>query len=299
MRPWNLLPLLVLAACSGSTPTDDDTGDDPGGPKVFEDFINTTVEAKGDFSCYTAGDPWIVQQVDPVKVGVVPGGGVVQDFQSDDPVPEATLQVWFENDPSGTASATVTSDQDGNVSLDLQTCKPQAYKAFTNPDLEATVDTYQSHQILDAGTVSAAEFLSVSVTTYRLIPSILGLSVQPGHAVIAGRAYDCQREPVEGAQVIVKDRATGEIQQDQVVRYFVDEFPNREQPQTSADGLWNAIDVATGSYTVEMWVYQGGEHVLIGATELDIVPDSINIANTYVGFGDGIRYPASCLADPS
>lgn len=296
MRIFLFLPIALLA-CNGSTATDDDTGDGPGGPKVFEDFINTTTTPQGDFSCYTPGDPWITQDVDPEKVAVVRGTGTVVDFQSDDPVPEATLRVWHNNQPTGAPSSTAASNQDGRVTVDVQTCAPQAYLVFTNPDLEETVDTYQKHQILDAAEATDAEFLSVSVTTYRLIPSILGLSVRPGHAVIAGRAYDCRREPVRGAQVIVRDRATGDIQQDQVVRYFVDEFPNREQPETSADGLWNAIDVAQGTYTVEMWIYQGGEHVLIGATELDIVPDSINIANTYVGFGDGVRYPASCLAD--
>jgi hypothetical protein len=294
MRPSFLLPLALLGACAGSS-TDDDTGQDPDRDKVFEDFINTTVTPRGDFSCHTPGEPWLVQSVDAAKVATVAGGGIVLDFQSDDPVSEALVQVWYGNEPVGVPSASATSNQDGRVALDLQVCKPQAYKVFTNPDLEATVDTYQSHQILDPAGAASAEFLSVSVTTYRLIPSILGLSVRSGHAVIAGRAYDCNRQPVEGAQVIVKDRATGAVQQDQIVRYFIEEFPNRDQPQTSADGLWNAIDVATGSYTVEMWVYQGGQHVLIGATELDIVPDSINIANTYVGYGDGVRYPASCL----
>lgn len=293
------LALGVLVACNGpGTDTDTDNGTDDG-PKVFEDFINTTVAPQGDFSCYTPGDPWIEQQVDPARVVVGPVSGHVLDFQSDDPVEEATVQVWLGNQVTGTPDSSTTSDQDGAVTVEAQACAPFAYKAFTNPDLEATVDTYQSHTILDADQGTGVEFLSVSVTTYRLIPSILGLSVQAGHAVIAGRAYDCNREPVEGAQVIVRDRETGDVQQDQVVRYFVDDFPNRDQPHTSADGLWNAIDVATGSYVVEMWIYDGDEHVLIGATEIDIVPDSINISNTYVGFGDGIRYPQSCLVTES
>jgi hypothetical protein len=284
-----------LAGCPGGSSSDDDATETDQGPREFEDFINTTVSPVGDLSCYTPGDPWLTQDVDPGKVGVVSGTGDVVDFQSDNPVAEATVQVWFDNAPQGAPSSNAVSNLDGRVAMNLQTCAPQAYKVSTNPDLESTIDTYQKHQILDATSATAAEFLSVSVTTYRLIPSILGLSVRPGHAVIAGRAYDCNRDPIRGAQIIVRDRETGAIQQDQMVRYFIDEFPNRDQPETSADGLWNAIDVATGSYSVEMWVYDGSGHILVGATELDIVPDSINIANTFVGYGDGVRYPDSCL----
>lgn len=298
MRTFVTLSFIMFVACNGSSGTDTSTDTDgPDGPIVFEDLINTTFEARGDFSCYTAGDPWLVQQVDAEKVEIISGGGEVLDFQSDDPVPEATVQVWHDNVPDGAPDDFGMSNQDGQVSVDVQVCAPFTYKTFTNPDLEATIDTYQAHFILDPAEADRAEFLSVSITTYRLIPSVLGLSVRDGHAVIAGRAYDCQREPVEGAQVIVRDRDTGEIQQDQRVRYFVDEFPNRDQPHTSDDGLWNVIDVATGFYTVEMWINDGEELVLIGSTELDIVPDSINISNTYVGFGDGVRYPDSCLVE--
>jgi len=294
------LALLVLstAACDDTTPTDPDDGTEVDtGPKTFEDFIYVTETPKGDLSCYKAGDPWIEQNVDESKIGMVSSvSGTIEDFQDDSPVLEANLLVWYDDVAGGAPDADDVSDQSGNVTLDLPTCTAIAYKTATPPDLDATVDTYEAHQVFGADGVWDP-FLSVSQTTYKLIPGILGLKVDPGHAVIAGSAYDCAGGKIENAQVVVKRKGTDEISQEGVVKYFEEEFPNRSREWTSADGLWNAINVTDGEYEVELWVYNGTDHEKIGATVVKIVPDSINISNIYVGHGDGVKYPDSCIAE--
>ena len=100
---------------------------------------------------------------------------------------------------------------------------------------------------------------------------------------------------IEGVQVVVYD-ADGNIPDTLQVNYFVESFPAREQTATSADGLWVASNVPPGDLRVEMWGQVGGELVLLGATELKSEADSINIANIFAGYGDGVKYPASCAA---
>ena len=44
-----------------------------------------------------------------------------------------------------------------------------------------------------------------------------------------------------------------------------------------------------------MWVYNGSELQLLGATNLTMVPDSVVISNIYTGIEDGVYLPASCV----
>jgi hypothetical protein len=191
------------------------------------------------------------------------------------------------------------TNTNGEISVTLPTCEPFTYKTATNPDLEQTVDTFEAHQIFgpDADGTVDSEYNSVSDATYKIIPSLLGVSVDPDKGVIAGTAFDCADTDIEGAQVVVKD-AAGNIPESLVVKYFVDKFPNRDQPYTSPDGLWTAINVPEGDWTVEMYVYDSASSTnrLIGSTVLTVYANSINISNIYTGYSDGVKYPAECLA---
>jgi hypothetical protein len=115
--------------------------------------------------------------------------------------------------------------------------------------------------------------------------------------VIAGTAFDCNELPIDNAQVVVKD-AAGNIPESLVVKYFVEKFPDRDQLNTSPDGLWTAINVPEGDWTVEMYVFDDSapdKHKLIGSTVLTVYADSINVSNIFTGFSNGVKYPADCL----
>ncbi len=71
----------------------------------------------------------------------------------------------------------------------------------------------------------------------------------------------------------------------------------RDQPHTSEDGLWVTMNVPEGDWTIQLWGLIDGAEVLLGATQLTTYADSINISNIYTGYGDGVYYPASCLAE--
>jgi hypothetical protein len=176
----------------------------------------------------------------------------------------------------------------------------------TDPLLTPTKTTYKAHHIYppaEAGTVDDGLFVSVSDVTYRLIPTILGVSVDPDKAIIAGTAYDALRDAatdssidegkIEGVQVVVYDE-DGNIPPELTVNYFTDGFPDRDQLWTSPDGLWVAANVPPGNLRAEMWGVVDGELRLLGATLLFSEADSINISNIFAGFGDGVKYPFAC-----
>jgi hypothetical protein len=300
------LAALAGVGCSGGG--DDGDPVNPGDP--FDQFINVEVAPSGTFDCFTpSADPsavvWNEALLDPAKQVDQPVSGLVEDFEKDTPVPGATVAL-FKDDTVDTPDETAQSSDDGAVSVTAQSCSPVAYKVTTVGGPVATKTTYKAHQIYgftDGLGLTDASFLSVSDVTYQLIPAILGVEVQPDLAIIAGTAYDCSRDSaqdsdddagkIEGVQVVVYD-ADGNIPETLQVNYFVESFPAREQAYTSADGLWVASNVPPGDLRVEMWGNLGSELVLLGATELHSEADSINIANIFAGYGDGVKYPSTC-----
>jgi hypothetical protein len=310
MRPALWISLLALTACSGDD-GNSDGNDTPTPEDRFAEFINTTVDVSGDLSCFTpAADwdsaTWLTQSIDSAKqASGVTINGVVEDFEEETPVASATLAVWTDDAVDASPDLTATSDNNGAVSFSGPTCSPTAYRVTTEGGPVATKTTFKAHQIYPApsggGEVQGANFVSVSDVTYQLIPGILGVTVDPDKAIIAGTAYDCGRDAadtgddykIEGAQVIVYDE-DGNIPDTLQVNYFTQNFPDRDQEHTSADGLWVASNVPAGNLRVELWANVGGELQILGATELVSETDSINIGNIYAGYGDGVKYPASC-----
>lgn len=294
MRLGTLL-ILSLVACSGSGNGNTDETTDSGDDGVtFDDFINTTVSPTGTHDCFSPGSDWNTQTVDSTLVADYPFGGIVADFEEDEPVADANVEIWLGDAVDGAADITATSGSDGTLNIDLPSCQAMTYRVTTTDG--NTKDTYEAHQIYDvpSGGTHNDSLNSVSRVTYQLIPGLLGVTIDEDKGVIAGTAFDCNGSEIEGAQVVVKD-SSGNIPESLVVNYFVDSFPNRDQLHTSADGLWVAANVPEGELTVELYTYNGTDYDLIGATVVPSLADSINISNIYEGYGNGVKFPDSCL----
>jgi hypothetical protein len=300
--------LLALIACGDKdtdTETQTDTDTDSASDSVaLSDYVYVTEEPVGELACFS-GDSgvmghelddsvWLEQNVDSSLVTTVSVSGGVIDFETDDPVEEGFLDVFFSNSLAGTADSSATSSVDGSVSLDLQVCSPYTYRVYTDPALDETKVTIEKNSV-ESPSASSVEFNSVSSATYRVIPSLLGVSPDPDKGIVAGTAFDCNGDSYQGAQVVVRD-ADGNIPESLVVKYFVDDFPNRNQEWTSEDGLWVAVNVPEGDWFVDAYVSDGaGGHVVKGTAVISVFADSINISNIHTGIGDGIKYPESCL----
>lgn len=319
IRALRLLPSLLLLACAGGTDTK--STEDTDGTDDTE--VETPVEREpivGNFECFTPASTyseitWLTQTVDATLVGPITIDGQVNDFQDDEDPPrgETTVSLWYDDEPSGTPDASAQTDNTlerlGEVEIEAISCQPSAYLALRNPALEDAKPTYKAHQVYPPIDDFESEFTTVSISTYLLIPSVLGVSPDTSKSIISGTAFDCTRQPetlsdiddgkVENAWVKVKD-LEGNEPAGVMVHYFIDgtdgPFPDRDLHATSANGIWTAINVPVGEYRVEMWGLVDGEEVILGSTQLSSVADSINIANIFAGY-EGVKYPGTCLSD--
>lgn len=313
MRSFSVVwvALAALVACNGGSKDGVDTNDtasfDP-----FDFYVNvpSDVSATGAFTCFTPGDDhasttWLTQSVDSELVGISTFTGKVEDFESDAAVEDATVELWYDDAVVGQSDVSAMSDQNGILSIDAPVCQVHTYLVSTNPVLDLYRPTYKAHSVYGPDLTGNVTFTVVSKTTYQLIPTIAGTPVEPGKAIIAGTAFDCMRAPdanpdddagkIQGVQVVVYDE-DGNIPDTLKVNYFTEKFPDRNQKWTSADGLWVAINVPPGRLRAELWGRVDGELTLLGATLVDSAADTINIANIFAGYGDGVKFPASCLA---
>lgn len=284
MRRMLSVPVLLVCAC------DEEQLEETDSVPVFE--------ATGDFACHEPGTAFLTQDVDEALQVTHQVELTVVDFESEVPVADVSVSFWYGDNVDATSDVGGTSGEDGTLTIEVPTCTPVSYKTGTDPALEETKDTYEAHQMYAPpaeGQGVTGELNSVSDETYSIIPALLGVTVETGTGVIAGTAYDCSEAAIEGATVSVHD-AEGTTPDGVVVKYFVGGFPDRTQPYTSPDGLWVAMNVPPGDWVVEMTTVSSGETVVRGATQVQVKADSINISNIYTGYGDGVKYPAECLA---
>jgi hypothetical protein len=264
----------------------------------FANFINVTDAPVGDLSCFTGSLATELPADNCVAQRSM--AGQVLDFQEDGPVDEATVEFFFADAIFGAPDETITTDANGVFNVEMNTCEPFTSRITTDPLLDATKVTIESHDVLpNMGAINPVshELNSVSSSTYALIPTLLGVSPDVEKGIVAGRTYDCGGNNIEGLQVVIDD-GSGNIPEDVIGKYFIDDFPSRSQPYTSADGLWVLIDVPVGNWTVRGYVADGsGGHLLVAQTELEVIADSINISSIYTGIEDGVKMPADCLTD--
>ena len=259
--------ILGLFACGSAEKETDTASTDTGETtetSMFDSIVYVDTVPTGDMACFAEGysDAWAEQSVAADAVTDVSIAGAVIDFETDEPVADASIEVYYSNTVYGVPDQSYTSDGAGNFSGTVPSCTPYAYRVSTDPDLGATKVTIEASQI-DGLTATESEYNSVSIDTYNVIPALLGISPDVDKGIVAGTAYDCAGEPLEFAQIVVTD-ANGNIPESEVVRYFVDSFPSRLQEWTSEDGLFVVVNIPEGDWTVNMYVADGnGGHLLM------------------------------------
>jgi len=264
-------------------------------------FIDVSTAPVGELSC--VGAALASEEAAAGCVAQRQMQGTVRDFQLNDPVDDATVEI-FQNDTTATPpEVIVETDANGMfVAPDVMACQPFTYRVSTDEALGETKVTIESHEVMsnEGPTVDpSVEMNSVSAVTYALIPNLLGISPDPVKGIVAGGSYDCNGNDIEGLQVIIHDGScgtTGTVPEGVIAKYFVDEFPSRTQLSTSEDGLWILLEVPEGDWFVDGYVSDGnGGFTKVASTQLNVVADSINIASLHSGISDGVKMPDSCL----
>ncbi|NMC69719.1 MAG: hypothetical protein GYA57_06575 [Myxococcales bacterium] len=227
---------------------------------VCEMRLPTLAETGADMSCLGNNPPI------PPLPGTVTATLYVEDFEDEYRVPGVTLELFFDNVVDETPDLTVgPTDASGEVSgvAGLPARGLIAYRATggTSPTTGAAQRTTVEYDVecpdADGGRVRA---LSISDSTYRLIPTILGITPDADHAIIAGAFQDCADPPdeVEGIVARLLDASRQDCHvlnpRECYARYFVDEFPSRidNQPYSSPDGLYAIAQVPPGDWVLEI-----------------------------------------------
>lgn len=278
-----------FACDSGDADADTDTDTDADGDADADrdDFVDTEEVYEADDSCL-GDDP-----AEPKSSRQVEGDVMLEvvDFQQDDPVPEATVEVWFE-ERSGSPELEGQADGSGELELPLETCVPLVFRTSTPADREAAVPT-TTYAVL-AYDNWAIEVSSVSEATATIIPAIVGVNWDGDRAMVAGAVLDCDDEPVAHAQVFIHD-GDGNAPSDVSIFYFDDNaFPTtpEAQPDTNRDnGLWTAINLPEGDWQADAYGYDGEDYVLLVSTALSAEAGGMTI----VSHAMAGPYPASCL----
>jgi hypothetical protein len=199
--------------------------------------------------------------------GVVTANLYVEDFEDEYRVEGAVLDLFFDNVIDDTPDATVgPTDENGQVTgiANVPQDNLIAYRLHGDElpggEVKTTVEYDVETPEADGGDIRC---ISVSDTTYRLIPTILGIAPDPAHAILAGEFDDCaeppaEPEPTEGVVVRLVNAAGEDChvldEHECYARYFQEEYPARldNQPYSSADGLYAFAQVPPGVWTLEV-----------------------------------------------
>lgn len=196
-----------------------------------------------------------------------------EDFEHSDRVEGLTVEVFLgnriEGDPDHVLGPT---DADGlTEAVDVPALSRIATRVQAIPNVARTTVEFDVETPTDDGEVRA---LVVADSTYRVVPAAVAVTIEAGKGIVAGRFDDCEEEPVAGL-IMEVENAESEV------RYFVDEFPAREPDVTTEDGLWVAINIEPGDQDVVLRgrLEEGGPLVELGRREVQIIADSIVVAN--------------------
>jgi hypothetical protein len=216
--------------------------------------------------------------------------GLIRDFQTDDPLPEATITAYDEVDFGGSGVATATSDIDGNYSITLPAGGTRwAFKVT----VEDALDTYSLNQYFQPDqAMQTDELNSVSLLTAQALPAFIGVTRTPGLGILAGTIRDCNDDEVQGAIATVSTTRAAPTHLDGAQTYYFSalstSLPVRHSQQlfTNTDGLFVVIELPESAEAyLQIWGFtdeadmQDGEMTLLGEIPSPVLADSVITAS--------------------
>lgn len=284
----------ALVACDGGDPVDPDAG--PDGPdlgpaaahfEVMDEFVARDL----DYSCIgtvtqpTGGDP-------------VATTFQLRDFQDDFEVVDTEVWLFTDNVILDTCAAPgcqmFTTDSMGDASVMIPAGGWYAYRVLAKEgETRGTTvfSVFQYNEPAPASAGGAVEGNSVSGSTIELIPALLGITREPGRAIVSGRIQDCNENYVENAIVRLYDPDGNEVTDgtlaSQPHRHYFNgnpdsNLPNQEETDSNVDGLYVVVQVPIVDerpYRVEAWANLDGEVQRVGCEAARIFPDAVTILN--------------------
>ncbi len=289
--------LALLALALSACPADDDppVNNDGCDGAWYVDFLGDTEPFAGDLGCFDgsiANTPPAAEH--QVNVGL---DGTCVDHQSSDGAPDIDVEVYFNNDHTGTPDLTFGCDGAGMAPAgnDVPACQPISYTT-TRDGNDPARPTLVQHKVWDvADDPLQYDFRSVAVSTTNLITSPLfyGVEIEEGKGMLFGKAIGCNFEALVNAQIVIRDDEC-RVDPDMLVGYTTNELPDVFARATTEDGFYFGINVPAGSWTVEMYRQIDDGFEFLGSTPATVEPDGVTLVDVFIGRTDGQVIPEAC-----
>jgi len=184
----------------------------------------------------------------------------VVDFQSENPVPNASVTVFPNQDIDAPFGPAVVSDQNAMVTVTI----PDGITRFGfKMTSSSALDTLLLNQTVDPSTAmqTLTDIRSVSKTTAQTLPALIGVSRTPGTGVLAGAIRDCDDKEISNFIATVSTTSGSVTHAAGTDTYYFSPtvgLPVRhsQQAQGSGNGLFMIIELqpAATAY-VQVWGY--------------------------------------------
>ncbi len=269
--------LLSMAACGGTTDTVTDIDDDD---DDFQEEVSPIASCPpADTGACPAGT--VAEGTGCVLTGddLVTVNGVVNDFQTDSPVPGAVVTV-LDNATGKSTGACGITDSAGKITYKA----PRGTKIGLATHEDDQKDTYQfnvQYPAVPTTDTSVTTFddslISVSKLTAQLIPGIATVQIDPTKAIVAGTVYKSDGSKAVDYEDVVMHVSAGGVE----ANYFSDN--DLPAPKTSVEslnpsnGLFVLFNLPTGAQTIEFTF--AGEVSATTDNTLVSFPDSVAISN--------------------
>lgn len=307
----------ALIACSSdnSTPSDAGATDVPvvtdNGPPADTGPAPATCTGEGGAACFELPTAVLRADVDggvadfncmaPAEVRAAAAfmvSGRVRDFQSGEPVANAAVALFGDDNFEGTPLATAMTDVMGNYSFMAPMNTPNVvnWRVRAND----TLDTYAVRETLDVAgmAVTGENRESVAMSTGRALPALIGMQRRAMTGIIAGEARDCRGRSLENAIVTLASASSPNSMTapsfvpGAQVYYFNAGLPTQRRilSATNSDGLFVLLQVpppqGTARYYVQVWGFRDMAALgmgraglsLIAETPVRVLPDVVVIA---------------------
>ena len=196
----------------------------------------------------------------------------VRDFQSNNPVPNAAVTAFRDQDPTMTFD-TKTADANADLTVTI----PVGVKRFGFKMVDpSALDTLLLNQRVNptqmTQTLSAIQ--SVSKTTATLLPALIGVSRTPGTGVLAGALRDCAGNEVSNFIATVSSTRGAVTHLPGADTYYFSPtvglpVKHAQQGSSSPDGLFMIIELpVAASAFVQVWGYP---------TDADLAADRLTL----------------------
>ena len=298
---------LVCALALGFSACDNSSGSDAGGTdaggevpvlpllSAYQEVAEEFVDAPLEMACLGVGTR-------PTPGSPIDVRFELRDFQDDFIVPGIDVWLFNNNEIADTCAAPnceiLTTDSSGDAMTMLPADGWYAYRVIPKEGVSRGTTVFGVFQYNEPAPPTAGQAVvgnSVSGSTIDLIPALLGISREPGLAIVAGRLYDCSEHFLSGAVIRIFDPdgvevLSGPDNADPHISYFdgnaANNLPNQGQRFSNTDGLYVVPQVPVideRPYRVEMWAHiddtPAGTFTRIGCESARIFPDAVTILN--------------------